>query len=402
MRLVVGLEQRFARAANGAIVTESNFDYAFWQRYLEVFDSLVIVARVQETAEVRTSFRPVEGEGISLRPLPFYIGPLQYVTQARRVSRTIHEAIATDDAVIVRIPGQVGSVLTSALRESGPNRPYGVEVVGDPFDVFATGAVRHPLRPFFRWWFPRQLRKQVRLAASVAYVNQGTLRQRYPEAPGAFSTHYSSLDLRPEALVPAPRQVSLVGVETRAVMVGSLEQMYKAPDVLLNAVFACRASGLNMGLTIIGDGKHRSELESRSRSLSLQDHVAFLGQLPAGDAVRKELDTADLFILPSRTEGLPRAMIEAMARGLPCIGSTVGGIPELLPPEDMVPPGDAAALAAKIQEVARDPGRMNRMSARNLEKARAYRSDLLRERRIAFYRSVRDQTEAWLHSKDRQ
>jgi glycosyltransferase involved in cell wall biosynthesis len=89
-------------------------------------------------------------------------------------------------------------------------------------------------------------------------------------------------------------------------------------------------------------------------------------------------------------------MIEAMARGLPCIGSSVGGIPELLPPEDMVPPADVPSLARKIREVLADPARMARMSARNLEKSRQYEEQTLHERRTVFYRYVRERTEAWL------
>jgi glycosyltransferase involved in cell wall biosynthesis len=122
--------------------------------------------------------------------------------------------------------------------------------------------------------------------------------------------------------------------------------------------------------------------------------VRFLGWLPGGPAVRSELDAADLFALPSRQEGLPRAMVEAMARALPCVGSTVGGIPELLLAEDLVPPGDARALARKIREMLTTPGRMTRMSARNLEKARVYREEALAGRRRAFYRHVREMTEA--------
>ena len=114
-----------------------------------------------------------------------------------------------------------------------------------------------------------------------------------------------------------------------------------------------------------------------------------------------QLDLADLFVLPSYQEGLPRAMVEAMARSLPCIGSTVGGIPELLQPEDMVPPGDAVALANKIREVVTDRDRMARMSARNLEKAKDYRNEVLQERRNEFYRYVREQTEAWLREKQK-
>jgi glycosyltransferase involved in cell wall biosynthesis len=122
--------------------------------------------------------------------------------------------------------------------------------------------------------------------------------------------------------------------------------------------------------------------------------VRFHGQLPAGQAVWEVLDRADLFVLPSRQEGLPRAMIEAMARGLPCIGSTVGGFPELLPPEAMVPPGDATALARKIGDLLASPQHMAALAASNLQRAHNYRADQLRERRIAFYRSVREQTAA--------
>jgi glycosyltransferase involved in cell wall biosynthesis len=166
--------------------------------------------------------------------------------------------------------------------------------------------------------------------------------------------------------------------------------------VLIDAVALGVRHGLDVRLAIAGEGRHRQELEARAASLGVADRVEFLGQLRAGEAVRAELDRADLFVLPSRTEGLPRAMIEAMARGLPCIGTRVGGIPELLPPEDMVPPGDAPALCEKIREMVSDPQRMARASDRNLRVAQEYRDETLRERRVRFYRRVRDATAAWL------
>jgi len=183
------------------------------------------------------------------------------------------------------------------------------------------------------------------------------------------------------------------------ITVGTQDQLYKAPDVLIDAVATCLEGGLDLKLVLVGDGKHRGELEAQAAKLNLGERVCFLGNLLAGEAVRTQFDRADLFVLPSHQEGLPRAMIEAMARALPCIGSTVGGIPELLPPEDIVPPGNVAALAGKIREVVSHPERMTRMSARNWEKAKDYREEVLRDRRIAFYRHVRDTTEAWLKQK---
>jgi glycosyltransferase involved in cell wall biosynthesis len=88
-------------------------------------------------------------------------------------------------------------------------------------------------------------------------------------------------------------------------------------------------------------------------------------------------------------------MIEAMARALPCIGSSVGGIPELLDAEDLVIPGDAQGLATKIQEVLKDPHRMQSMSRRNRETSMQYRDSVLAERRRRFYTHVRDCVNDW-------
>jgi glycosyltransferase involved in cell wall biosynthesis len=89
-------------------------------------------------------------------------------------------------------------------------------------------------------------------------------------------------------------------------------------------------------------------------------------------------------------------MIEAMARGLVCIGSDAGGIPELLPRDALVPRGNAMALADKLAEVIIDGDRMHRMSARNLETATGFRAAALQQRRIGFYRRLRAITEAWV------
>jgi glycosyltransferase involved in cell wall biosynthesis len=86
-------------------------------------------------------------------------------------------------------------------------------------------------------------------------------------------------------------------------------------------------------------------------------------------------------------------MVEAMARGCPCVGSTVGGIPELLPAEDLVRPDDVEGLAAKLRELFFNPARLEQMTRRNLAKASEYRPELLDRRRTAFYRKVREQAE---------
>ncbi len=394
MRVVVSLEERFDRTPDGAVWTRGPFTHKFWTRYLEVFDHACVVARVRDVLHSAADAVRADGPRVSFAALPCYTGPWEYALRLWDVRRAARGALKVGDAVILRVGSQIATCIEAALR---PQRyPYALEVVGDPYDVFAPGAVEHPLRPFFRWWFPRQLRQQCRRACAVAYVTAGSLKRRYAPRDGTLQTHYSSVDLPHEAFVKMPRPGASSGPEFRLIFVGSLAQLYKAPDVLIDAVARCVAKGLDLRLALVGDGRHRPELEARVRRLGLAGRVRFVGHLPAGEAVRHEMDKADLFVLPSRTEGLPRAMVEAMARGMPCVGSTAGGIPELLPEEDLVPPGDAEALACRIREVVSDPSRLVKMSARNFGKANEYRDEVLRRRRTEFYRYVRGMTERWI------
>ena len=390
MEVIVSSEQRFQRTPDGSIWTPCMHEYEYWCRYLEVFNRVRVVARVKALDGMPENRKLAGGSGVSFSPLPCYLGPREFLLKYHLVQKGARKALESKEAVILKLPSTISGRLAAELRRS--RHPYGVEVVGDPYDVFAPGAVQHPLRMLFRWWFTRETRKLIRRACASTFVTRSALQHRYPPDPGTFTTYYSSIVLADIAFSKGPRTVSPDKRRFRLVTVGSLAQLYKAPDVLIDAVAACLKEGLDLELEFVGDGKERYGLEKQTLNNGLRQRVRFIGEIPAGGPVRDELDKADLFVLPSRTEGLPRAMIEAMARGLPCIGTTVGGIPEILPSEDMVPPGDSDALARKIMEVILSPKRMEHMSARNFSMAREYHEDVLRPRRVAFYKYLEQKT----------
>lgn len=393
MDIVVSLDHRFNLTQDGKLWTETTFAYPFWLRYLEVFDNVYVLARAKGVSKPNPHWKHVNEKGVSFVNIPYYVGPWQYLINAQKVIRTVRGALKPERAIIMRVSSQIAAVLLPALRRSG--HPFGLELVSDPYDEFSPGSFRHPLCPFFRWLFTRRLQQQCKYASAVAYVTEHTLQQRYPTAKDTYSTQYSSVEFPETAFASAPRSFGPESRNRNLLFVGMLDRFYKAPDVLIDAIADCINDGLDLKLTIVGDGKRRSELEKQSAKLGIEDQLRFKGSLPAGEAVFSEMDSADLFVLPSRQEGLPRAMIEAMARGLPCIGSTVGGIPELLSSEDMVPPNDAQALSRKIKEVLSDPKRMENMSARNLMIANRYKNEILQPRRINFYKYLRAKTEAW-------
>jgi glycosyltransferase involved in cell wall biosynthesis len=107
---------------------------------------------------------------------------------------------------------------------------------------------------------------------------------------------------------------------------------------------------------LVGDGPDRPTLEEEIKALGLSEHVHLAGER---HDVPELLAAADVFVLPSRSEGMPVSVLEAMAAGLPVVASRVGGVPELVADERtgiLVEPGDADALAAALVRLVGDPG----------------------------------------------
>ncbi|WP_254512678.1 glycosyltransferase family 4 protein [Anatilimnocola floriformis] len=381
MRLSITSDYRFAQTPDGTIWTDGPCHHAHWTRYLSVFGAVNVLARVRDVETADARWQRANGELVRFSRLPHYAGPWQYLWKSWRVCAAACAAVKDDDALILNVPGQIASCVQDVLRTG---RPYGLQVLGNPHDVFAPGVVRHPARPFIRWWSSRRLRKQSSRATAALYVTERTLQQSYPCPAAEFGV--SDVDLPPEAF--RSRTIT----ETRPFMiatVGTMSQMYKGFDVLIGALANCSS---DIRLVIVGDGKFRPVLEEQVAAAKLQDRVEFRGQMPTGEPIRQVLDGADLFVLPSRTEGLPRALVEAMARGLPCLASNVGGIPELLAAEDLLPPGDAAALEAAIQQVANDRDRQQQMSDRNLRRAKDFQAETLQTRRQTYWQHLCERT----------
>lgn len=396
MNVLVTASARMIVTPDGNLWTPiSSLDYTFWARYLEVYDTVGLMVRSVPAPAPPEGYRRATGPGVQALPVPALFSPKELLRQYRPLRQQIRGILARAQAVHLRLPCPVGETVASLLK---PDQPFGVEVVGDPYDVYAPGNNRHAFRPILRWWATRTLKHICARATGVAYVTRWTLQRRYPPATGAFTTHYSSIHLTDEAFVATPRCYARTPDPVRLVSVGTMEELYKGFHVLIEAVRLCTEQGMNAHLTLVGDGKYRHDFQAQAATAGIAHRVCFTGYLSSDTAIREQLDNADLFVLPSFQEGLPRAVIEAMARALPCLGSTVGGMPELLAPSEMVAPGDAVALAHGIRRLVEDPHRLTRLSGENLSRAREYHHDTLRTRRTAFYRYIRKSTEDWMQS----
>lgn len=129
----------------------------------------------------------------------------------------------------------------------------------------------------------------------------------------------------------------------------------KAHELLIAAMPAVLKEFPNTKVGICGDGPLRSQLDTQIKSLGLESSVKLMGRF---DSVTKYLAAADMFILPSRSEGLPIALLEAMSLGLPIVATRVQGVEEVVMEQQhglLVPIGDVTALSDAILQLLRNP-----------------------------------------------
>lgn len=156
---------------------------------------------------------------------------------------------------------------------------------------------------------------------------------------------------------------------------------------LLEAAATLRSDVPGLVVHVAGTGPDEADLRRRSDALGLGDVVRWHGYVE-GDAKLDLLAASDVFVLPSWTEGLPNALVEAMSMGLPVVVTDVGAMPEVV--EDgvngfVVPPRDERALTDRMLHLARSPGDAGAMGRRNLQVARD-RFSL--ERQVETFRGV--------------
>ena len=384
MQLTLLIDHRFHREADGRITSPKSYSPKFFaDRYLRVFDHIRVVGRVDDGLRGRVEWGP----GVTFESVGNWNSMLSWWRQRAVVREIVRDAVTTSDAVIGVAPGVLASLASNSLG----TRPLALEVVGDPHGSLAPGTVRHVARPLLRMWAVRSLQALCRRSVATSYVTTAALQHRYPGGPHTRMFGCSDVELPDDSFsLQAWTAVRNPERGLTLVNVGTMSTTYKRQDLLMEAVAGCRQRGHNIALKLVGDGQYRPELEAQANRLGIRDHVEFLGMVPAGPAVRQQLDQSDIFVMPSMTEGCPRALLEAMARGLPCLGSRVGGIPDLLPEDCLFPAGSSTALETALLSWITDSTRLRQAAVRNHEFAADFHNDRLDQVRLEFYQAVAD------------
>jgi len=384
-RLLVTTELHFQQY-NGQVFTDIAFPYEYWSEYLDVFAEVNVVARVRDIEKPPENLIRADGKGVSFTGLPDYYRPWQFASVAPCVFMRCFRAVRGSDYILLRM----GNVATCVwLCAKVLRKAHAMELLGDPFE--ATIQARQAGSRVLDWFFAKVIHSmnvlQTRGACCASYVCK-YLQERYPTKHPDREFVFSDV-LLSEGLIGLPRTQD--DLRLRGPVIVSVGRLMPEKGYRTLIESADRLRNLredNWQIRIIGGGSEMKSLQELILSRGLQERVKLAGVVKWGRALFELLDEARLFVLPSLTEGMPRALIEAMARGLPAVGSKVGGTSDLLDEENLVPPGDADMLAERIHAVLDDIPRLERMSTVNFEKAMAYMPEKIRERKQLFWNNI--------------
>ena len=211
-------------------------------------------------------------------------------------------------------------------------------------------------RPHLRGLVRNALSNAARIVAVSKALQQRVVELRIP--PDRIIVQHNGVNgelFRIRDRIETRKALNLAEDKKLVTFVGNLVHE-KGPDVLIEAVGRLHAAGsTDVTLAFIGEGAQKQALLSRCLELGISNRVTFVGRR-SPDEVALWLSASDALCLPSRREGCPNVVLEALASGRPVVAARVGGVPELLNERNgvMVPPDNPSDLAGAIRHALKD------------------------------------------------
>ena len=226
------------------------------------------------------------------------------------------------------------------------------------FKLVSSPRVSYRTRPAWSLWVDRLLKSADDLLITESDSSRNYLIKNLGYAPQKVKTLYNGVDIAqwPISKTDRAQKRLELGLAPDDILVGSIGRLdaQKGHGVLLEAIAKLKDHRPAIKCAILGDGPRKESLRAQLRRLALEKTVWLLGERPDATAW---LSAFDLFALPSLWEGLPNALLEAMALGVAPVASGVDGVGEVVTDGQnglLVPPRNAAALAEKIAALSAD------------------------------------------------
>lgn len=361
-------------------------DNAYFQRYANVFEEVLVISRVKEIDKVTEKYARVDGGRISVYDMPFARGMKEYIKNYSQLKKAIKPAFAGCDCAILRMPSVLSFMVLQEFKKT--KKPFSIEIAACPKTAYKDNFIAKTM-------YTSKLKKICKYANGVSYVTEKYLQKTYPctaiingEDNKHFTSHYSSTDLPPEFF---GEKKNFVDKKTPFIIShtsNSTASTMKGQDVLIRALGKVVSDGYDAKILFVGDSEIKDYYMKIATENNVADRITFTGMISSKMEMREKLISSDMFVLPTKAEGLPRCVIEAMALGLPCISTPVNGVPELIKSEYLVEQSDYLGFANLIEKLIENPLEMEKLSEENILRADDYTSEKLSKRRTEFYQKL--------------
>lgn len=342
-------------------------------------DFLTVVCRENLEKNIdETKLAKANGENINFLT---FTGYQQLFKRRKQIEKIVKES----DFSFVKMPTNVGIIACQYLNKY--KKKYVIEMVGSPFGALwnygtLKAKIVAPIMALINKYY-------IKKAKNVIYVTKEYLQKVYPTTGKSISCSDVKIEIENKNLENRLDKIEHLNLSKDIIkigLVGSLNTEYKGHRMAIEALrYIMKKTNKKCELHFLGDG-NRKTWEQLAKKYNIENQIRFEGTLPSGKPVYRWLDDMDIYIIPSYTEGLPRTLIEAMSRACPCIGSKVGGIPELI--DFTFRKKDSSQLAKCIINMLDDKNIMKQQAKLNFEKSKQYNSNDLEKLRERFIQEI--------------
>ena len=370
------------------------FGYNIWERYLAVFDSIVVSTRMRIDDPIDDSMtknmKLSSGPRVKFKPISEYRKSVDMIFNRKKISNQVREILEQCDCIIIRLPSFIGGIACKEAEKMG--KPYLVEVVGCAWDALWNHSVMGKIVAPFMY---SRTKHSVLYASHVIYVTNEFLQKKYPT--NGRNTNCSNVDLEEfddNVLLNRINKIKSKSKNGNIIIgtIAAVDVRYKGQQYVIQALGKLNKRGItNLKYQLVGGGD-QSYLKSIAKKYGVINQVEFLGTM-LHEEVINWLNNIDIYVQPSLTEGLPRALIEAMSRGVFSIGSDAGGIPELLDSKYIIK--NISKNIDKICDILESVNEesMEIQAKRNFEESKKYDRERIEKNRKDFFEKFRKYVE---------
>lgn len=359
-------------------------------RYYTIADELDVVIRVSEVSKIEAekTFSKITVSPFKVIKCPNISSVKGMIFKKRAARKIIKEQVLNADYIVARLPSTIGFLAIDYAKKY--KKPYLVEVVACPWDAFWNHSFKGKLFAPYMYY---STKRRVRNAKYVVYVTNEFLQKGYPtNGQNTNCSNVALMEFDNNVLgkrldkIKSMQEASKIIIGTTA----AVNVRHKGQQYVIKALGKLKKQGIaNYEYQLIGGG-NQSYLKTIAEKYDVLEQVKFLGPVPHNE-VFDWLDTIDIYVQPSRQEGLPRALIEAMSRGLPAFGANTAGIPELIEDEFIF-----SNTRNNINEIitilkAFNKELMINQAKRNFNEAKKYDKKIIEKRRKEFFMKFKNE-----------